>query len=150
MRFKAISLPGHTKCSMGFFLEENSLLLSSETLGVYLGRGLIFPLCLSSYDDALASFDKVSSLDIQSILPPHFRLLDPEETQSFLSEGKRVLLECEEKITSILKNGGNDEDAFEYFKKTYYKDEVKPYYPPDAFRLNTEIIIRLIKKREAL
>ena len=32
--FRVIALPGHTRCSVGFYDEHSGLLLSSETLGV--------------------------------------------------------------------------------------------------------------------
>ena len=38
LRFRVIALPGHTKCSVGYYLEENNLLLGVETLGVYFGN----------------------------------------------------------------------------------------------------------------
>ena len=33
--FRVVALPGHTKCSVGYYDEQSGLLLSSETLGVY-------------------------------------------------------------------------------------------------------------------
>ena len=41
--FDVIALPGHTKCSMGFYLRDHTLLLGSETLGVYFGNGTYLP-----------------------------------------------------------------------------------------------------------
>lgn len=41
--WRVLELPGHTKCSVGFYCPEEKLLLSSETLGVYDGRDRIVP-----------------------------------------------------------------------------------------------------------
>lgn len=43
LHFTAISLPGHTRCAMGYYLEENKLLLGAETLGVYFGGQTYLP-----------------------------------------------------------------------------------------------------------
>ena len=49
MTFTVIGLPGHTRCSVGFYLAENKMLLGSETLGVYGGDGIVVPSCLVGY-----------------------------------------------------------------------------------------------------
>ena len=46
MTFTALNLPGHTKCSIGYYLEENKLLLSCETLGNFDGTTHITTLYL--------------------------------------------------------------------------------------------------------
>ena len=43
MSFKVIALPGHTKCSVGFYSPEKELFIAPETLGVFNGEDLIIP-----------------------------------------------------------------------------------------------------------
>ena len=45
MEFTALSLTGHTKCSMGYYLERENLLLGTESLGVYVGDGVALLSC---------------------------------------------------------------------------------------------------------
>ena len=45
-----------------------------------------------------------------------------------------------------MKNGGSAQDAANHLYKTLYTEEVRPAYPEDAFKLNTEIMISLISK----
>ena len=47
MSIETLMLPGHTRCSAGFYLAEHNMLLSSETLGVYFGKNTILPACSS-------------------------------------------------------------------------------------------------------
>ncbi|MBE6039192.1 MAG: MBL fold metallo-hydrolase, partial [Anaerofustis stercorihominis] len=75
MTFEVISLPGHTKCSVGFYLKEYKILLATETLGVYDGDKMIVPSFLVGYDMALQSIDKALNLDINGILAPHYGML---------------------------------------------------------------------------
>jgi len=58
MQFEAVELPGHTKCSVGYYLAENQLLLATETLGVYCGAGEFLPSFLVGCQMSLDSIQK--------------------------------------------------------------------------------------------
>ncbi len=146
MEFTVIALPGHTKCSVGFYLEENKLLLGCETLGVYFGNNTFVPSYLTGFQMTLDSFSKAKKLDIDGILLPHYGFVDKEEAKTYLESSEKVALETAEKIKELLVSGASKEQAMAYFEETFYKDNVKPAYPIDAFRLNTSIMIELIEK----
>ncbi len=146
MVFTAVNLPGHTKCSVGFYLNENKLLLSSETLGVYFGNNEVLPICLVGYQMSLDSFRKASMLDIENFLVPHYGLLTKEEAEHFLENSQKALRITAENVVEILTSGGTDKDALKYFEDNFYTDTIRPAYPIDAFLLNTSIMIELIKK----
>lgn len=146
MTFKVINLPGHTKCSIGFYLEENKLLLNSETLGVYFGNETILPICLVGYNMSLESFKKVEGMNIENMLVPHYGLLDKEQTKFFLENSEKVLRKTAQHVVDIFKNGGNEKDALKFFEENFYTEIIRPTYPIDAFLLNTSIMIDLIKK----
>lgn len=146
MSFTVINLPGHTKCSVGFYLNENKLLLGSETLGVYFGGDSYLPFYLVGYKMTLESFQKVKKLDIENILLPHYGLVSREEAKQYLKRAEQAVIDIAEEILKILKKGGTTEEVIEYYKATYYKENVRPTYPIDAFYLNTGIMIELIKK----
>ena len=146
MDFTVIDLPGHTKCSVGFYLAENKLLLNSETLGVYFGENSILPICLVGYKMSLDSFEKIRHFDIENMLVPHYGLLDKEQTKFFLENSENVLRKTAEHVVDIFHNGGTSEDALKFFEENFYTDIIRPTYPIDAFLLNTGIMIELIKK----
>ena len=146
MIFKVINLPGHTKCSIGFYLEDNKLLLNSETLGVYFGNETILPICLVGYNMSLESFRRADELDIENMLVPHYGLLDKEQTKFFLENSEKVLRKTAQHVVDIFKNGGNEKDALKFFEENFYTEIIRPTYPIDAFLLNTSIMIDLIKK----
>ncbi len=146
MEFTAVNLPGHTKCSVGFYLKENKLLLSSETLGVYFGNNEVLPICLVGYQMSLDSHKKAAGLDIESFLVPHYGLIIGEEAAQFLENSQAALINTAENVVRILSSGGTDKDALKYFEDNFYTDTIRPAYPIDAFLLNTSIMIELIKK----
>ena len=145
MTFKVIELPGHTKCSIGFYLIENKLLLSTETLGIYAGGGVILPSFLVGYKMTLDSIEKVEKMDIENILVPHYGLLDREDTKIFLKNAKKVANLTAEDFSERIRQGSSDEELIEYFKSLYYHDYIKVIYPIDAIELNTKYMISLIR-----
>ena len=145
MIFTAVALPGHTKCSIGYYLESEKLLLGSETLGVYTGEDVL-PSYLVGYQMALDSIKKAKALDIEKILAPHYGVLSKEETEKYLKICKANAEETANGIVEILKNGGSDEEAINFFMNKYYKGYAKEIYPIDAITLNTTIMVKLLKK----
>lgn len=146
MTFTVVSLPGHTKDSIAFYLEEKKFLLGSETLGVYFGQDTYLPFFLVGYQMSLDSFERVKAMDIDYMLLPHYGVADKAETKRFLKNAERTFRDTAEKIVALYRNGGTAEEALEYYKERFYKENVKPTYPIDAFMLNTSIMIELIKK----
>lgn len=144
MEFTVVSLPGHTKCSVGYYLEESKLLLGSETLGVFDGDKNIIPSYLIGYETTLNSIEKVLALNIENILIPHYGLANKEKSRYYLCNMKRSAVETFSDISAIIKNGGTKDDALDYFKKKFYHGHIVDIYPPDAMALNTSIMIDLI------
>lgn len=146
MTLECIALPGHTKCSVGFYLRENRLLLGTETLGVWAGDGIVVPSYLVGYGMTMESIERALSMEIDRILVPHFGLLEGEDARRYLQNGKRSAKETAEELLEILKRGGSEEDAFAHFKEKFYHGYVTQIYPLDAMTLNTNIMIGLIQR----
>ncbi|MBR6801022.1 MAG: MBL fold metallo-hydrolase [Eubacteriaceae bacterium] len=146
MTFKAIHLPGHTKCSFGYYCEEKKLLLSTETLGVYDGEDTIVPSYLVGYEMSRQSIKKALGLDVKYLLAPHFGLLCEEKTKFFMENMLRSTDDLCEFIVSHIKDGKTDEEITESFKLRYRKRYIEKIYPIDAVNLNTSIMINLIRE----
>lgn len=146
MTFTVVALPGHTKCSVGFYLGEKKLLLGSETLGVYFGEGTYLPSCLVGFSMTFDSFKKAKSLDIVSLLLPHYGVVGGEEARVYLARSEEVTRDTAAKIKELLLSGATRDEVVAFIEKTTYKDHVRPTYPEDAFRLNTGIMVELVRK----
>lgn len=146
MTFEVINLPGHTKCSVGYYCRERGLLLSSETLGVYDGGTMLLSSFLVSYEMALESIGKVKKLPIKNIVAPHYGLLSAEQTAYFLDNMERVTAETADEILEALKRGDSTETILAAYKEKYWLGYIRDIYPEDAVNLNTSITIELIRK----
>lgn len=146
MSFTVVALPGHTKCSIGYYLESEKLLLSPETLGLYSDEKRILPSPLVGYEMSRDSIRRARELQIENIVIPHIGLLDKTETEFYLANAEASLTEAVTEIRDILAGGGSHEDAIEHFREKYYKGSVLRSYPPDAFELNTGITVNLVER----
>lgn len=146
MEFIAVNLPGHTKCSIGYYCPNEKLLLSCETIGVYNGSDEVVPSYLVGYGMTLESIDKAQKLDIEKVLVPHFGLLDGEKAKFYLKRAKESAIETAEEIKEKLLNCESKENIVQFFKDKFYFGYIKEIYPIDAMELNTNITIDLLKR----
>ncbi len=144
MEFQALNLPGHTKCSVGYYNREKGLLLGSETIGVYNGCDDVVPSCLVGYKMTVESIERVKKLPIDNILVPHYGLLDKEETKFYLKKAEESTVETADEIVGMLNAKKSKEEIMEFFKDKFYHGYVKDIYPVDAMELNTGIMIDLL------
>jgi glyoxylase-like metal-dependent hydrolase (beta-lactamase superfamily II) len=144
LTFTVVALPGHTKCSIGFYLERERLLLGSETLGVYFGQETYLPSFLVGYQMTLASFQKAKALDVEQILVPHYGVIQGEEADAYLRRSEEITRHTAQRIRELSRSGCSEEAIFEDCTRRFYHPHVVPTYPPEAFKLNTGIMIRLV------
>ena len=146
MRFTVVELPGHTRCSLGYYLAENQLLLGAETLGIYFGDGIYHPSFLVGYEMTLDSIRKAQRLEIRQLLIPHYGLVSGIEARDYLTCGEETARHSAKMIRDQLAQGKTSQEILEYLTEVLYTEQVAPAYPYDAFRMNTEIMINLIRK----
>lgn len=146
MSFEVLNLPGHTRCSVGYYCREKKLLLSSETLGVYDGERTIVPSYLVSYADSIASVERVEKLEISRILAPHYGILSQEQTKFFLDNMKSASEKTALNILNSLKKGKSTDEIIAEFKAEFWHGYIREIYPEDAVNLNTSIMTELVRK----
>ena len=146
LKFSVINLPGHTRCSVGFYCADLKLLLACETLGVLNGENDVFPLYLVGYKMVIESFEKIEKLDIEAVLAPHYGLITGDVARNYLKLGKESSISVANEIVEKLKNGVAKEKILEDYRKQIYHGYAKEIYPIDAMNLNTRIMIDLLEK----
>ena len=147
--FVVLNLPGHTKCSVGYYCPEEKLLLGCETIGVFNGADDVVPSYLVGVQMTFDSIARVKELDVEKILVPHFGVLEGGFAQKYLSRGEERARQTAEEIQKQLAQNCTDEEILAWFKETFYHGYIKTIYPIDAMELNTRIMINLVKKEGA-
>lgn len=146
MEFVAVNLPGHTKCSVGYYCAAEKLLLGSETVGVFNGKDDVIPSYLVGYQMAMDSIERLKEFEIENVLVPHFGLLEGEKAKVYFERAKISNKNITDDIVKMLKDGKSKEEISEYYEQKYYIGYIKKIYPIDAMKLNTGIMINLIEK----
>jgi glyoxylase-like metal-dependent hydrolase (beta-lactamase superfamily II) len=146
MVFQVIELPGHTKCSVGFYLASHKLLVSTETLGVCDGEDGYMPSFLVGYQMALDSFQKVKPLPIDTLLVPHLGVVEGEKVADCLEGCEQATREMARCILAMFRDGKTKEEILAYLKERDYDERVQRGYPISAFLLNTGIMIDRVRQ----
>ena len=144
--FSAVSLPGHTRCSFGFYDADNRFLISPETLGVLYGNDTCIPAYLVGYQMTLDAFAKARELDIGTMLLPHRGLVDGAHASAFLRASEQAAIDTAEYFLGLIRQGLSDDEILARYTDAVYTDDVQKTYPPDAFRLNSSIMIALVRR----
>ena len=105
LEFEVIDLPGHTKCSVGFYCQSQKLLLGTETHGVFNGKNDVVPSYLVSYVNTLKSLEKAKNLEIDGILVPHYGFVKNETAKLYLEKGEERAIFTANRIKKIFQAG---------------------------------------------
>lgn len=146
LEFIAIDLPGHTRCSVGYYCPAEKLLLCCETVGVYNGADDVVPSYLVGYQMALDSIEKVEKLDIEAVLVPHYGVLTGEQARFYIRKGKERAVSAAREIVRALEAGESKDAIAASFMDGIYHGYVKEIYPVDAMKLNTSIMIDMLER----
>lgn len=146
MEFEVLGLPGHTKCSVGYYCKEQDLLLSCETLGVYDGKDTISASFLVGYESSIKAIDRVLGMDITQVVSPHVGLLTPQQTTFYLRNIRKANQDVARFLLGLVQEGKDTEQIIEAFKQRFWHGYIKDIYPIDALELNTTIMIDLLKR----
>lgn len=144
--FTVHEYPGHTRCSIGFYCPGEKLLLSSETLGVYIGDGSMYPVYLVGYQMTLDSISRAMGLDIQYMLLPHIGMVFGDDCRMLLANAKEMAISGAEEVMKGYRAGKTMEELIEVLRRDYYTDLIKTLQPEAAFLLNSRIMITMIVK----
>lgn len=146
MTFTAVGLPGHTRCSLGFWCKEAGLLLGTETLGVYNSESDVVPSYLVGYGVTLDSIDRAAALRPDAILVPHYGVLRGEQAVFYLRKGRQQAIATAEAVFAALRNGVDKQRICEEFMAGIQNGFMQSIYPTDAMALNTHLMVDLLER----
>jgi glyoxylase-like metal-dependent hydrolase (beta-lactamase superfamily II) len=82
--FKVVATPGHTRDSISFYIQKLKALITGEAVGVYDRNMTIHPEYLASYDDYLASLEKLARLDLDILMMSHYFMLTGQDAKGYI------------------------------------------------------------------
>ena len=143
---RAVALPGHTKCSMGYYFVKEKVMISCETIGLYAGFGKVLPGCLVGYKMTIDSCEKIARLDMNEMLVSHSGMLYKEDIYEFLKKARESTDECKDFIVGAWKDGLDFNGIVRKFKEKYYSEDISEFYPEPALLANLKAQIPMFIK----
>ena len=146
-RLVIIYTPGHTKDAVSIDFPDEGILFPSETLGVKLQNGHIQPCFLTGMQDTIDSIEKIRALGDRRFVFNHTaELFSKEENEIYLDTALDDLKFTGELICRLYDEGKDFDTMFEEYSKIYWSESYRPFWPFEAYRLNTTATINIILK----
>lgn len=139
-----VEAPGHTKCSTAFYIPQEKMLISCETLGVYAGENQVIPCYLVSYKTTIASLNRVLDMDIDKLLIPHYGIIEGAACKTFLSNAIKSSEHLKDMIISEHRQGKSQAEIIKKFKDMIYTGDIQNVQPEKAFDLNASYLVPMI------
>lgn len=146
LTLRVIEAPGHTRCSIAFFDEDEKLLLSCETPGVRAGKGLVAPAYLTSYQTSMGSIRKLDALNANSMLIPHQGMLAGGACAEFFKDSLYWNEEVMRRVTLGHRAGKTNEQLAHEYTELFYTPTIAAIQPKKAFLLNLSYTIPMLIK----
>jgi glyoxylase-like metal-dependent hydrolase (beta-lactamase superfamily II) len=146
---RVMAMPGHTKCSVSYYFQEEGLLVLCETAGVKLQTGELVPAFIVSYEAALKSITRAEETAPQRMLVSHSGEMRGDAVARFLRDARTAARASAELILSARAQGKDFDEILADYTEKFYIGSCLEYQPREAFLLNTRAMIpRLIAEAE--
>lgn len=146
IQVEIIATPGHTKCSLSFFLRNESILFASETTGIMADYGEVTPGFLTSYKDTLESVKKCRKLQAKFIVSPHYGLIPEADSKKNWDWVIKGMESSKNFIVKLNKEGYDEADILKKYTRKFRSERQEEQQPYEAFELNAIKTIEVIIK----
>jgi len=143
---EVLETPGHTRDCLSYFLREIGVLVLSETPGVLLPDGVLYPSFLTGFGDTLRSIEKCDRVAYDRLSLPHRGLVSPDETVDFFDRARAVNVGCREFILEILGDQRPQEEMLALFRHKYFSDTLAQWQPEEAFMANAKAMFACVAR----
>lgn len=144
---QVLATPGHTRDALSFYLPHLKALVAGEAVGVYNRAGEIQPEFLSSFEDYLASLQRLSRLEINILMMAHLHVLTGEEARGHIAKSLEATRSFRERIEDALSRfQGNQEKVVQEIFQEDYVQRKTSIQDQEPFRINLAAKVRAIAK----
>lgn len=140
----AYETKGHTDCSMSYFVQPHGIMFASESTGVLENENKMHTSVLKSFDDSFVAAHRLKELPVKSLVVPHYGVASEEIRERFFDWYIEEALKEKKLIENCISKGMRLEEIFEEHKQVYWTEERAVNHPYRAYKMNTEIIIKML------
>ena len=99
---------------------------------------------LKSFDDSFVAARRLKELPIKYLVVPHHGVVSKETKDKFFDWYIEEAIAEKKLIEECLNSGMSQEEMFEEHKKVYWTKQRAVNHPYRAYKMNTEIIIKMV------
>lgn len=143
----AYETKGHTDCSMSYFIKPAGLLFASESTGVLENESKMHTSVLKSFDESFEAAHRLKKLPIEYLVIPHYGLVGEETKEKYFDWYIEEATAERNLIENCIGQGMSPEEIFEEHKKVYWNEVRAKNHPYRAYKMNTEIIIKMLMNK---
>lgn len=140
MTIRAVATPGHTRCAMSYYFEEEGLLACSETIGIVPAYPQVVPCMIVGYRSTIDSIGRSRALRPRHVFVSHYGLIPDGEADVFFDNAHRAVEGAVSLLVELHERGSGEEEIVEAFREAYHAPAAD-LQPERAFVLNTEALI---------
>jgi glyoxylase-like metal-dependent hydrolase (beta-lactamase superfamily II) len=141
---KVLETPGHTKCSLSFLM-NNETLFSSESTGCMNQSGQVYSAFVTSYSEAIESIRKCQRINPKFIISPHFGPIQERYMPDYWHKCLVAADESKEFILRLADQGYGKEQILAEYAKHFRDETYQETQPADAaFQLNIQKMITTV------
>lgn len=145
---RAVETPGHTKDSMSYFVDE-SILMSSESMGFYNCDDTYNPQYLVSFKDCKNSLLKSRSLKPQRIYIPHNGCIDKPD-EAFWDYFEEGIEESYNFMQKVLRDYPTQEERLKVMEDRYWHPERYGGWPQEAYDVNAVAMLKTVAREAGI
>ncbi len=109
-RIQVIATPGHTRDALSYYIPRLKALVCGESVGALNRDSSVRSVFLSSYDDYVASLEKVKNLEMEILLMGHAHILTGEDARQMAARAITATREFKSRVERELKASGGDQE----------------------------------------
>jgi glyoxylase-like metal-dependent hydrolase (beta-lactamase superfamily II) len=144
---KIIATTGHTKCSLSFLINDETL-FASETTGYMSKAGIIYPGFITSCSGAIASIQRCQKINPRFIISPHYGLVNESDRSGYWEKCIVAANETKAFILDLFEQGYDEKRILIKYEKIFRDEQSRLEQPTNAFLLNAQGMIKNVLKEK--
>jgi len=145
VRIEVYEAPGHSRCSLAFFLLPDRAIFSGEAMGYYNGQGKVLPEALSEFQAYLDSIEKMARLSPEIICLPHNGVLTGEEAKNYFRLALESGVKFRQEVQTFFRQSKTDDQIIQHYLEQDYQGLIR-LQPEAVFRQNLTAMLKAIRK----
>ncbi|WP_130863916.1 MBL fold metallo-hydrolase [Bacilliculturomica massiliensis] len=148
---RVLDTPGHTNCSLSFYIPERGLLFPSESVGCYKHRDYMNSPFLTGFQDTIDSIEKCRAVKPLRVVSPHYGLVRDISPEEYFDLAEREAYHVRDFVLNCLRDGLTEEQVLERCVEEFWmsRGEDRREQPLPAFTINMNATIRLVEREFA-